>query len=117
MQIGNCMRHVVTIAVLAFSLPSLAEYSLPHSSSSHSKHYSNYCSNCERDNNGHIKRSAEAKREFRKSHPCPSTGKVSGACAGYVIDHITPLKRGGADNPANMQWQTAEDARLKDRYE
>jgi hypothetical protein len=25
---------------------------------------------------------------------------------GYVVDHIIPLKRGGADAPWNMQWQT-----------
>jgi hypothetical protein len=25
---------------------------------------------------------------------------------GYVVDHVIPLKRGGADAPWNMQWQT-----------
>ncbi|HYI97437.1 MAG TPA: HNH endonuclease signature motif containing protein [Bryobacteraceae bacterium] len=40
-----------------------------------------------------------------------------GACAGYVIDHIVPLKRGGADNPENMQWQTKAEATAKDRWE
>lgn len=32
-------------------------------------------------------------------------------------DHIKPLKRGGADDPSNMQWQTVEDAKAKDRWE
>lgn len=70
-----------------------------------------------RDANGHIARSTEAKHEFQKSHPCPSTGKSSGSCPGYVIDHVTPLKRGGADAPSNMQWQTIEQGKLKDKIE
>lgn len=70
-----------------------------------------------RDSHGHIARSQHAKHEFEKSHPCPSTGKSSGACPGYVIDHVTPLKRGGADAPYNMQWQTEAAAKAKDRWE
>jgi hypothetical protein len=34
-----------------------------------------------------------------------------------VIDHVTPLKRGGADDPSNMQWQTKEGAKAKDKDE
>ena len=70
-----------------------------------------------RDADGKIHRSAAAKDKFEKSHPCPSTGKTNGACPGYVIDHIRPLKQGGADSPSNMQWQTTADARTKDRTE
>jgi len=47
----------------------------------------------------------------------PSTGRPTGACAGYVVDHIIPLKRGGADAPSNMQWQTVAEAKAKDRVE
>jgi hypothetical protein len=36
---------------------------------------------------------------------------------GYVIDHVQALKHGGSDTPANMQWQTKEAAKLKDRVE
>ena len=41
-----------------------------------------------------------------RSTPCPANGRSSGACPGYVVDHKVPLKRGGPDSPANMQWQT-----------
>jgi hypothetical protein len=59
-----------------------------------------------RDSHGRIKRSAEAKDAFKRQQPCPSTGRSSGACPGYVIDHVKPLATGGADAPSNMQWQT-----------
>lgn len=75
------------------------------------------CVNCARDARGRIKRSSEARRAFERNHPCPSTGRRSGACPGYVIDHVRPLKRGGADAPSNMQWQTKADAKAKDRVE
>jgi hypothetical protein len=32
-------------------------------------------------------------------------------------DHIVPLKRGGCDCPSNMQWQTREEAKAKDKWE
>ena len=40
-----------------------------------------------------------------------------GACPGYVVDHVKPLCAGGADAPANMQWQTVQDGKAKDRDE
>lgn len=64
-----------------------------------------------------IPRSAAAKHEFQREHPCPSTGERRGKCPGYVIDHVIALKRGGADSPSNMQWQTKEEAKAKDRWE
>ena len=36
---------------------------------------------------------------------------------GYVVDHIVPLTCGGADAPANMQWQTKEEGKAKDKTE
>jgi len=62
-------------------------------------------------------RDPEDRRAFMHSHPCPSTGKTTGACPGYVVDHITALKRGGADAPWNMQWQTIDAAKAKDKWE
>lgn len=75
------------------------------------------CETCSRDQRGHIQRHSGAKAEFKRQHPCPSTGKPSGACPGYVVDHIQALKRGGADSPNNMQWQTTNEAKAKDKWE
>jgi hypothetical protein len=75
------------------------------------------CTPCARDSRLQIRRSAIAKRAFRQSHACPSTGKTSGACSGYEIGHVKLLKLGGADEPGNMQWQTVADAKTKDRVE
>jgi hypothetical protein len=38
-------------------------------------------------------------------------------CPGYVKDHIVPLACRGPDTVANLQWQTAPDARAKDKWE
>lgn len=64
-----------------------------------------------------FKRDPAARRAFQQYNPCPSTGKRTGKCPGYVVDHIRPLKRGGPDTPDNMQWQTKEAAKAKDRIE
>lgn len=74
-------------------------------------------SNVKRNSSGRIERDPAARRSFRKSHPCPSTGRSSGACPGYVVDHVMALKRGGPDSPSNMQWQSVSEARRKDRVE
>ena len=70
-----------------------------------------------RDWRGRYIRCSAARAAFEHDHPCPSTGEPRGACPGYVVDHITPLKRGGADLPGNMQWQTVEQAKAKDKVE
>jgi hypothetical protein len=62
-------------------------------------------------------RSESARHEFKQDNPCPSTGETHGACPGYVIDHIKPLACGGDDSPDNMQWQTVEEAKAKDKWE
>jgi hypothetical protein len=71
----------------------------------------------QRDSHGRIKRSAAAKDAFKRQHPCPSTGRGTGACPGYGIDHVRPLAVGGADAPSNMQWQTKAAAKEKDKWE
>lgn len=62
-------------------------------------------------------RSYTAKSEFKRMSPCPSTGERRGACPGYQIDHVTPLKCHGADRPYNMQWLSIEDHKAKTRRE
>jgi len=64
-----------------------------------------------------VQRSMAVRREFQRLHPCSANGRTVGACPGYVVDHIVPLKRGGADSVSNMQWQTTAEARAKDRVE
>jgi hypothetical protein len=85
------------------------------SSKQHS--HSSRCSSCIRNAKGRIKRSRDAKRQFERQNPCPSTGKSTGSCPGYIIDHRRALAEGGADEPSNMQWQTTADAIAKDKWE
>lgn len=66
-----------------------------------------------RERDAKIKRRQDARAEFQRAYPCPSTGKTGGACPGYVVDHIVPLNRGGADTALNMQWQAEGVARPK----
>lgn len=54
---------------------------------------------------------------FKRQHPCPATDRSTGACPGWIIDHVTPLACGGPYAPSNMQWQTTADAQAKDRWE
>jgi hypothetical protein len=70
-----------------------------------------------RDARGRIKRSEKAKDDFKEANPCPANRRRSGACPGYVIDHINPLACGGADSPENMQWQTVAAGKEKDGWE
>jgi hypothetical protein len=62
-------------------------------------------------------RSHATTREFQRLHPCPLTHLRTGTCPGYVKDHIVPLCAGGPDTPANMQWQTVKEAKVKDVQE
>lgn len=58
-------------------------------------------------------RSRLARASFMRHHPCPATGLPRGACPGYEVDHIIPLKCKGADSPLNMQWLTVQEHRAK----
>ena len=122
------MRQLIWGLILSLAAaPVFAKggHSATHSTAIHTSHVSTAathrastkCASCARDTHGRIKRSSTAKYDFQRSHPCPSTGRTSGACPGYVIDHRTALKHGGADSSGNMQWQTTAGAKAKDRIE
>ena len=64
-----------------------------------------------RDTHGRITRSAAAKHQFETQSGYPH-GRP-----GYVVDHIVALACGGADVPANMQWQSVADGKAKDKTE
>ncbi len=74
-------------------------------------HYKSYSFGVRRNGHGKIIRSSSARHKFMVM-----TGYPLGR-TGYVIDHIKPLKEGGCDCPENMQWQTKEEARRKDKWE
>jgi hypothetical protein len=100
-------RAAILVLVLSFSLCAVAKSGGSHSShgsrshsskspaskksfsrSSHTHAYrKNYAapgyalhSSVQRDAHGRIKRSAAAKNAFKRQHPCPATGRSSGAC-------------------------------------
>jgi hypothetical protein len=60
-------------------------------------------------------RDPKQRAAFQRLTPCPATGKVMGACPGYIADHLRPLCLGGEDHPRNFQWLTVEEAKRKDR--
>lgn len=62
-------------------------------------------------------RGTAAPAAFRKINPCPSTHKTTGACPGWVMDHLHSLRCGGADVPENLWWMTTEEAKVKDKQE
>ena len=93
-----------------------AEYSHPYRSGRIASGYTPH-SSVSVNSHGKIKRSGAAKDAFKRQQPCPSTGRPSGSCPGYVIDHVNPLECGGADDPSNMQWQAIADGKAKDKTE
>ena len=58
-----------------------------------------------------IHRSQAAKDDFMRQSGHPR------GWPGHVVDHIVPLACGGADAPSNMQWQSTEEGKAKDKTE
>ena len=106
----------ITIAAFLIGIP-FAVAQQPANCNADHEHPPRYCCTCQRDAHGRIKRSTTARRHFQQLHPCPENGATSGACPGYIVDHVIPLYRGGADDPSNMQWQSLAESAAKDRDE
>jgi hypothetical protein len=102
------MKKLILLLAFFFIAGSLS-YSQNHKSSG--QHRSTYSTTAPRDAHGKIKRSSSARTAFKKQTGYPHGRK------GYVIDHVVPLKKGGCDCPENMQWQTKEAAKAKDKVE
>lgn len=90
---------------------------LPSFAGHHHNHRSYRSYRTRSHHHGRYHRSTAAKNDFKREHPCPATGRPSGSCPGYVIDHVNPLECGGADASYNMQWQTIADGKAKDLTE
>jgi hypothetical protein len=81
-----------------------------------------YTGEVPREANGDIKRDPKVTREFRKLYACPSTGKFTGACPGWAMDHPLPIDCGFADAVWNLQWlpdeiKSAKGPFSKDHFE
>jgi hypothetical protein len=64
-----------------------------------------------RDKYGRIARDKRVVKEFMVKTGYPSGRK------GYVVDHVVPLCACGSDALNNLQWQSIEEAKKKDKLE
>ena len=109
---SKLLAFVAGLALFAAPLAAQHRSGGSHPRSSHPRSYSSRPrtrSTVPRASREH--RSKTAKDDFMRqsghSHGWP----------GHVVDHIVPLACGGADAPSNMQWQTTEEAKAKDKVE
>jgi hypothetical protein len=110
------MKALALVILLAIAATAGSRRSEPRDQDSAQRHHvgtAAYCATCERGTNGRIRRPARVPA----APSMPATGSTAGSCPGYVVDHVVRLKRGGPDDPTNMQWQSVEDAKAKDRIE
>lgn len=105
----RCVALVLVIAsTLAVAAPATVE--------------TRYCGEPRRNAQGEIVRRADVVAAFRQLYPCPATGRSTGACRGWAVDHVIPLAVGGCDAVSNLQWLPVEikscaGTVCKDRWE
>jgi hypothetical protein len=104
------MKYRVALAALALSCIAQAQALDPFTEV-------RYCGVPARAADGSIKRSAAVLAAFRRANPCPSTGKTTGACPRWAVDHAKPLACGGCDAVFNMLWMRNDAKALQDSYE
>ena len=76
-----------------------------------------YCGAPQRNPDGSIHRRSAVIAVYRHEHPCPVTGKITGACPGWAINHVVPLACGGCDAVSNMMWMRNDVKKIVDGYE
>lgn len=64
-----------------------------------------------------VDRSRTLRAEWMRENPCPATGRTSGPCFGFEVDHVVPLCLGGqvVDATRNLRWITVADHKAKTR--
>lgn len=87
------MKNLILLATLA----SASVFASPYEET-------RICGEPNRLADGTIARDPSVTYHFKRQHPCPSTGKTTGACPGWSMDHVIPLACGGCDSVSNMQW-------------
>jgi hypothetical protein len=93
------------LAVALIAIPCVMEISVSHAASS--AHMTSQRTHTQLYVERGRKTRGSLEDQFRREHPCPSTGKSTGDCPGYIIGYLTPLDQGGEATPANMQWLEA----------
>ena len=109
MRLASRSSLIAAVALAFVTSVASAQHAHSVRSSGHSRSHPHAYS--PRSHKSSHPRSEEAKRDFMKE-----TGHARG-WPGHVVDHVVPLACGGADDPSNMQWQTVEESKAKDKVE
>jgi 5-methylcytosine-specific restriction endonuclease McrA len=95
----RCVTRSLAIAVLAVAVTITVLSGISYA------YRSDRCADCPRDAKGDIAQDKKVTRQFEKENPCPGPD--------YEEDHKIPLKCGGPDTTANLQWLSKEQHKIK----